>query len=202
MAAPSRSFAVACLALFAVMAAGCMISRPCNWEQWRYQSSDGQYRGHDDWDGSPPIVLDQQARTRPRYVEDDRAPRVAAHSEKSSAKPKLAQKPVPAAVAQVQWQEPNDPPPSQQKDRKRPPKRTAKPVEPSPAKPAALAHPAPTGPSRRADRSHTFQLGILRRRDTMVRPDRVREANPFRNGALRTDRQPVFQRPTIIDGFA
>ena len=157
MAAPSRRIAVACLALFAILAAGCMISRPCNWDQWRYQSSDGQYRGHDDWDGSPPIVLDEQVRARPpgdcpdfRLSENGTIPlkaalhpnkvppqRVAARSEKSPAKPKMTQKPIPPAVAPVQWQESVETPPRPKKSE--PKRQLAVSVE--------VAKPPPAGPA-------------------------------------------------------
>jgi hypothetical protein len=162
MAAPPRCIAVACLALFAILAAGCMISRPCDWDQWRYQSNDGRYRGRDDWDSSPPLVLDQQARTRPhgdrsdfgQRAQRDRgetgnlsakakpnlgnaaAARVAVYSEKPRSKPKVAQKPAPPAVATVQWQEPEDMPPPPKRSE---PKRQAKNTNSRPAEPAARA---------------------------------------------------------------
>src|SRR5579871_6473436 len=105
MAAPLGRIAVACLALFAIMATGCMISRPCDWDQWHYQSSDGRQRYRDNSGESPPIVLDQQARSR-SHIDDISASHVAARSEKLPTKPKVAQKPNPPTVAAVQWQEP------------------------------------------------------------------------------------------------
>ena len=164
MAAPSRLIAIACLALFAILAAGCMISRPCDWDQWRYQSNDGRYRGHDDWDSSPPLVLGQQARARPHVDLSDfeqraqrdrnesgipvvKAPpnpgnattaRVAVYSEKPQSKPKVVQKPVPPAVATVQWQEPEDIPPPPKRSE---PRRPAKNSNPRPAEPARVPLP-------------------------------------------------------------
>jgi hypothetical protein len=158
MAAPSRRFAVACLALFAVMAAGCMISRPCNWDEWRYQSSDGRHRGHDDWDGSPPLVLDQQARARPhgdcpdfRLSENGTVPFKAGHSEKSPAKPKVAQKPIPSAVATVQWQESVDMPPNPKKGEPKRPRAVSVEAAKPTATPAARSqqHPQVAGPTDR-----------------------------------------------------
>jgi hypothetical protein len=158
MAALSRCIAVACLALFAVVATGCMISRPCNWDKWRYQSSDGRFGGQDDWDGSPPIILDQQARARPhgdrpdfrlsengavlfkaaQHLGNVPAPRVAAHSQKLPAKPTVVQKPMPPAVAPVQWQEPNDTPlPAKKRDPERPPTASAEYAKPTTVPPAA-----------------------------------------------------------------
>jgi hypothetical protein len=109
MAALSGRIAVACLALFAVTATGCMMSRPCNWDQWRYQSSDGRFQRYDSSDGSPVIALDQQARARSRWIEQAPARQIA-RSESSPEKSKVAQKRVQRAIEPVQWEEPDETP--------------------------------------------------------------------------------------------
>jgi hypothetical protein len=158
MSAPSRRLAVACVALFAFTATGCIISRPCNWDEWRYQSSDGRYRG-DNWQGSPPLELDQQARMnrRPRNGEEASTSQLAENAEKPHAKPQVVKNRIPPAVEPVQWQEPEKKPALAKKSepRRQPaaPERDAKPRPAKRTKSAAPSEPQQPQIAGPADRT-------------------------------------------------
>jgi hypothetical protein len=142
MTAPWRPIAVASLTLFAVSAIGCMVSRPCNWDQWHYQSSDGRQRYHGNGDGSPPTMLDQQARAVPRRKSKPDGQQLAAATDKLPSKPKAAKSPDKAEVASVQWQEPTDSPaPPKRNENHRKVAASTEETKPQPAKPAKPAAP-------------------------------------------------------------